>query len=244
MDGLLVPSRVVEGPSEQEICLGVVRVEHQARLRVGNRLFVLPTPELRHPHGDPGGCVRLIQTDGFLGELECPLLRLLWPFRPSVYIILIVGEGQEGISGGIFRRERDRPFEHRLRFQIGLPGVTPPGFAPAQEEVIGFQIFDRLANEAPLLVRGQLHRQRGDDLPRDFVLQGEDVRQVAIVTIGPKMSAGCRIDELRGYPYPVAGPADAALDDIVHSQLRPDLLDLHRSALVGEGGVARDDEQL
>src|SRR5687768_2571403 len=122
--------------------------------------------------------------------------------------------------------------------------MTPPGFAPAQEEVIGFQVLDRLANQAPLLVGGQLHRERSDDLPRDLVLQGEDVRQVAIVTIGPKMPAGCRIDELRGYPYPVAGPADAALDDILHPQLRPDLLDLHGSALVGEGGVARDHKQL
>jgi hypothetical protein len=57
------------------------------------------------------------------------------------------------------------------------------------------------------------------------------------------MPAAAGIDELRRDAHAIAGLADAALEHKAHAQVAPDLLHFDRPALVGEGGVARDDEQ-
>jgi hypothetical protein len=53
--------------------------------------------------------------------------------------------------------------------------------------------------------------------------------------------AGHHIVELGGDADMVAVLAHASLDDIADAELLADLLQMHRLALVGEGGVAGDD---
>ena len=57
------------------------------------------------------------------------------------------------------------------------------------------------------------------------------------------MSAGCRVDQLPGDAHPVAGLAHAAFEHVAHAELLRHLLHGDRLALVGEGRVARDDEE-
>jgi hypothetical protein len=57
------------------------------------------------------------------------------------------------------------------------------------------------------------------------------------------MPAAGRFDQLRRYPYPVAGLAHAPFEHIAHAELAPDVFDRNRLALVGEARIAGDDEK-
>ena len=65
----------------------------------------------------------------------------------------------------------------------------------------------------------------------------------AVEPISPDMRAGLRLDELRGDAHAVARLAHAALQHIAHAEFAPDLLHVDGAALVGEAGIARDDEE-
>ena len=78
----------------------------------------------------------------------------------------------------------------------------------------------------------------------DLILQLEHVLEVAVVPVGPEMGIGRGIDELPGDAQPTAGAAHAPFEDVADSELPPDLADVHRPVLVGEGRVAGDNEEL
>ena len=82
-----------------------------------------------------------------------------------------------------------------------------------------------------------------DDVLGNFVLNGEEILEIAVVAFGPDMVAGRGLDELGGDPDALAGLAHAAFDDIAHPQFPPNFGDVHRLPLEHERGVARDNEQ-
>ena len=86
-------------------------------------------------------------------------------------------------------------------------------------------------------------RQACCDPPRDLVLDGKDILEIAIVALGPKVAAAPGIDELRRHPDALASSPDAAFRKIAHAELPADLPQIQRAALVGKGRIARDDEQ-
>ena len=73
------------------------------------------------------------------------------------------------------------------------------------------------------------HLERVDDPVRDFVLDREDVGQVAVVALGPEMPAVAGIDELRGDAHAVAGAADRAFEHRAHAKLAADGADVDRA---------------
>ena len=60
----------------------------------------------------------------------------------------------------------------------------------------------------------QLNAERVGDLARDLVLQGEKIARVAIEPLGPQMSIGLGIDQLRVYADTDARLPDASLTAI------------------------------
>ena len=86
--------------------------------------------------------------------------------------------------------------------------------------------------------RGNSDRRRFGD----FVLHRKDVGEIAIVTLGPDMLAALGLNTLRGDANAIAGFAQAAFEHIAHTKFAADLLHVDRTALVGEGRIARDDE--
>ena len=68
--------------------------------------------------------------------------------------------------------------------------------------------------------------QRRRDGQRDFILDREQVAELALVRARPEMSAVGGRDELGGHAYAVAGPADAALEHVRDLQLAGDLRDI------------------
>ena len=115
-----------------------------------------------------------------------------------------------------------------------------------QTPLVGFpgpQAFRWLAQRAPLF---RIRDSRSDgpgDRQRDLVLHCKYVGQITVVTLRPNVVAGLGVDELRGHANPLAAPAHAAFQHVAHAEFAPDLLHVDRIALVGEAGIAGDDEQ-
>jgi len=115
--------------------------------------------------------------------------------------------------------------------------------APAQVIGVGLDVVGRRLGDGLALLRQQLDLQLLHDRVRDLVLDCEDVGEVAIEAVGPDVPAVLAVDQLAGDPDPPAGLADAALEDVPDAEFLADLLHPDRLALVGECGVAGDDEQ-
>ena len=79
-----------------------------------------------------------------------------------------------------------------------------------------------------------------DNLLGDFVLNREDVFEVAVVLFRPDMMAGFRIDQLSGHANPAACLANTAFDDISRAEYFADLPYVGRAAFEGEGRISRD----
>ena len=80
----------------------------------------------------------------------------------------------------------------------------------------------------------EVERKRAHDLPGHVVLHGENVGQVPIESLRPKMAViGC-VDELSCDPDAHVDFAHAALQDIADPESLADLLDLDILALEGE----------
>src|SRR5437764_14379078 len=101
----------------------------------------------------------------------------------------------------------------------------------------------RLAPRPLALDRADLWLQRRRDRIGDLVLNREDVGERAIIPLGPDVPAAFCLDQLRGDADLAAGRAQTAFEHIAHAELDANLPDIGGSALVGEGGVAGDDEQ-
>ena len=101
--------------------------------------------------------------------------------------------------------------------------------------------FDRIEHRC--FARAQLDLQGVNDPPGDLVLDREDVAQFAIEAVGPKMSAGFRVDQLRGDPYPIAGAADAPFEHGADAEFTGHHAYVDRLALIGEARIARDHQQ-
>ena len=66
---------------------------------------------------------------------------------------------------------------------------------------------------------------------------------ITIVSLGPDVIPGLRVDELRRDPDAAAAAAHAAFDHVAHAEFARHLLDVHGAAFVSEAGIARDHEQ-
>ena len=84
---------------------------------------------------------------------------------------------------------------------------------------------------------------RGNAL-HHLVLQRAELALGTVETLGPEMVAGLGLDQLDGQPQRRPDRPQAALDQVAHAELAPDRPGVTRAALVGEAGVARDDEEV
>ncbi len=140
--------------------------------------------------------------------------------------------------------ERDRALEHLQRRGVVLAGRAMVQDLAGEHALVGRHVVGRLALGAIVGRRLDPPGQGRDDRRGHLVLDREDVLELAVVALGPDVPVGLGVDQLHGDAHPVAGLAHAALDHVLDAELRGDVLDPHRLALVHEGGVARDHEQV
>ena len=94
-----------------------------------------------------------------------------------------------------------------------------------------------------LFLGQELELQCRHDRLGNFILDGEDVREVAVVAVGPNVVAGLAVDQLGVDPNPIAGLADAAFQHVGDVELARDLADIESLALERECGVAGNDRE-
>ena len=146
---------------------------------------------------------------------------------PPVHVVDHLRRGEEGEGGRKAGREFGRSPQQRLRIAVRLSCRPKKQLPPAHEAIVRFQIVDMFDGKALSLAGAEIERKRGDDLGRDVVLHGEDVGQVPVVPLGPQVSAGRRVDELRGDPDPGSRFPHAPLEDMAHAEALPDLRHEH-----------------
>ena len=91
---------------------------------------------------------------------------------------------------------------------VGLPGIEP---------------IRRLAHRALPLGLGQRRLDRRGDAGGYLVLHGEDVAAGPIVALGPEMSAGNRVDQLRRHANVVGILADRPFEHVADAKFAGDL---------------------
>ena len=155
-----------------------------------------------------------------------------------------VAIGYSGIGPGISRIDLDglgKQFPGGAQIFLGGPadGELRPGL---QIDVVGLRIRGRPRRDRLQFLRQQLQSERGDDVLRDIVLEGKDIREVPIEALGPEMAAGRPVGQLRGYANSASRLPHAAFQDISDLQPAGQLIDLDRPALEAEGRAPGDDE--
>lgn len=109
--------------------------------------------------------------------------------------------------------------------------------------VVGLKIFGRYAFCALYLGALQLRKECANHAARHLVLQIEDIVELAVKPVRPKMGTRRGFDQLPGNANSIAGFAHTAFEHIPNTQLAPDLPDVDSLAFVGKSGLSRDDEQ-
>ena len=82
-----------------------------------------------------------------------------------------------------------------------------------------------------------------DDTLGQTILQIENIFEGTLEFFRPDVISRRAFDELAVDAHSVRRPAHAAFEHITDTQLLRDLADVHGVALVGEGGIAGDDEE-
>src|SRR4029077_20414229 len=154
-----------------------------------------------------------------------------------------IAEGEQAECLAVMRVDGDGPLEQHLGCKI-VPGRHLPEMPqPPHHQIPGVEAFRGLAAGPEVLRRVDLRLDGGDDGVGDLVLYRENVFQLVVVTLRPEVSAGSNVTELHGNSHTVAALAYAAVDDIADAEFLGDLLQGYGFALVGEGRIARDDEE-
>jgi hypothetical protein len=98
--------------------------------------------------------------------------------------------------------------------------------------------------EATLFTGHQLAGDLAGDRGRHLILQLQDVAEVAIVAVGPKMSAVAYFDELHCDTDTIVAAADATVEEVGGAQFARDSVHISRRTFVLHSGAARDYAEL
>ena len=149
----------------------------------------------------------------------------------------------QGFGWGVVAVDRERTLQQIDGLRDALVGVSVAQRQRAQIKVIGVEALGWLAGCALDLGSAQFRFDGTGDPTRYLVLQLEDVVEHTVKAVGPDMRAGRCIDQLPGDAHAVARLAQAAFEHIADTEVMPDLLHIDGATLVGEAGIAGDDEQ-
>ena len=72
----------------------------------------------------------------------------------------------------------------------------------------------------------------GDQGLGNFVLEGKNVGQVAVVALGPYVVAGGGVDQLGGNANTLAAFTDTAFDNVTNAEIVADVMDVRRLSFV------------
>ena len=150
-----------------------------------------------------------------------------------------------GQRAGTVHRNRLRGQFDRLQRAVGRASKhgVEHGLGRPPCQVVGFGISAPAALGQAHLLGFDFGHHGADHLPRDAFLQIEHIAEHILVPLGPDVEAGLGVDQLRRDAQAVARASDTALQQKMNPQLAPHPGGVDVFVLVGERGVAGNDEQ-
>src|SRR5205823_3342813 len=119
----------------------------------------------------------------------------------------------------------------------GRLGPSVPEEPPSQVVLVGLGVYRTGAREAGLRVGRQRNRNGAGDCLGDLALQDRHIAEVALIGLGPDLTLVVHLDELSGDPHALTRPADAALQNVIRSQLPAESSDVFFRPLVFPRGA-------
>jgi hypothetical protein len=126
---------------------------------------------------------------------------------------------QPNVSESIRRIERNRLLKIFPHPFVARRIKIPPKMAASEIKLMRFGVFCWLARNGPPLRTTQSGLQGLGDLLRDIAFDGENIDQLAIVSLRLKMRVALGIDELDMDAHPIAGFAHRAFENVCHAEL-------------------------
>src|SRR5215472_1264851 len=145
------------------------------------------------------------------------------------------------MAGSEIRIERDRPAEKGLGGFVVFRTVFVEVPKPALVGLPSIEPFWRFAQHTLLFRLGQCGFDNPGDARCDLVLHDKDVTKVALVPVGPDMSARSRIDQLRRDAHTVAALPYRAFQHVADTELTTDPFYIDCLSPVGKTRIAGDD---
>ena len=140
--------------------------------------------------------------------------------------------------------ENECPLEHVFRFQVGLARYAEE-VARLHAEIISLQVSRMLGLHDHRHIDLQMAGNGIHDLLGDFVLHLKDIDNILVEAFGPYViPAASRVDKLRVDAQTSGRSARAAFKDVLHAKFLRDLPYVDGLALVGEGRIAGDHEEV
>ena len=139
---------------------------------------------------------------------------------------------ETGIRLGIVRILFDRLIEVVDRFPQIVRGAFVPEEPAFEVKLVGFRILRRLFRYRGFLRAGESCLQRLGDSFRNLAFDREHIGQFSIVSVGPKMRVGQRVDQLHIHAHLIVRLLHAALQDVRHAKFPRDIAQIVRRTLI------------
>ena len=239
--GLLAASGKILPQTDPPVGGGEIPVDRQRALALGDALDGAIAVHSRHPQYGAG--VRVVRpqserlTEVGLGGTQSLDAVFGQPISDRGYI----DPGATDQRVDIVRIEIESAVEVRARLVEELGGLT---FVEERKpkEIVVHRIRVRGALGAARFGGGELLPEPIGEAGDDLVLHVEEIGDGLVEALGPEVRAGLGVDQLHVDAHAVSAALHAAFEHIAHVELAADLLQVDGLALVGEGGVAADDE--
>ncbi len=267
------PSQPFQRPAIGNIRIVVVTVRFECPLRQRRTLFETAGGKICPAEDIPGSFAVGLALDGALGQQRRFIVFLLRiedagvrhqhfrqirrkrrspvagsqsPFKPfRVLVAKLVDESAHVSDSGVrqseIRIQLDGLFEHLQRV-VDVFAVRV--VSAAQIKIVGLGILRGLARDDFFFLRRQRDAQGLGDAARDFLLDGEDILQLPVVTLGPDGMPRRGFDQLRGDAHAIARAADRTLEHVGCAELLAHLLRGYRLVPELEHLRAREDFEL
>ena len=112
-----------------------------------------------------------------------------------------------------------------------------------QIEIVGIEAVGAFAARARDLGLPDGGLDNAGDLLDEAFLEIEEIGDHPLEAFGPDVNGGCTLDQMAVDLEPISGPSDAPAQQIADSQLGGHLPVIDLLPAIGEGGIARDDEE-
>ena len=173
------------------------------------------------------------------------MLQAVGNAQPLVLKLTVVGMRKTGIRFGIVRIEFDRAVEApqgKLEHLLCI-GAAQHSFTASQKQVMCFGVGGWNRSKAIVFGCREFDLERVHYASGQIILNGKNIRNLAIISFSPEMHAALRINQLGVYANTVSRTPNRTIEDVAHAKVATNLPDIWHPSLVNKARVAGYDKQ-